>query len=142
MENLEHEHASQLALNIENIIGAKTVVRKRKKTQDDYKKELFFKIIHNLEHLDSRNELAEIDLKINLSDYNAPYEETIEYLLTFTFGKDITKLVWFYLYERFAEDGSMRVLTYEKNPVPLENVHDLWTLVQNVEKRNNPKKYN
>jgi hypothetical protein len=134
--NEEHQHAKNVQKSIEDIIGAKTLVKKRKKNQDDHKRELFFKIINIMEALDARNELMEVDLKLNFADYNEPYEDIIESLLVLNFGKEITNTVFFYLYERYNDDGTINELldTNNNTIIPLDNLYDLWSLIQRLDK--------
>lgn len=133
-ESVEHNHAENVQKQIEDIIGVKTTVKKRKKNSDDYKRELFFKVINFMENLDSRNELMELDLKLDFGKYNEPYEEVIEALLLLNFGKSITNAIFFYLYERFNDEGIQNNLIEEGKIIPMDNPTDLWNLVQRLDK--------
>lgn len=140
-ENEELNHAVNIQKNLEDIIGTETKLKKRKKGQDEYKKELFHSIVNNLEHLSERNKMLEEDFAIDFDSYSEPYEDTIEKLLTFIFGVNVSKVVYFYVYERFTEDGLVQAITYNGELRPLNNTTDLYNLIVEMESKETSKKY-
>jgi hypothetical protein len=119
--------------SFEDILNANFTVRRKKKTDLDIERELFIKIVMSLERLNARSNILASDLDIDLVKYDEVFYETIDNLLLMHFGKEIAEIVFFYVYDRLDEDGNIIYLKDTKDrDVILENVSDLWYLVQNI----------
>jgi hypothetical protein len=119
--------------SFEDILNANFTVRRKKKTDLDIERELFTKIVMSLERLNARSNILASDLDIDLIKYDEVFYETIDNLLLMHFGKEIAEIVFFYVYDRLDEDGNIIYLKDTKDrDVILENVSDLWYLVQNI----------
>lgn len=119
--------------SFENILNADFTVRRKKKTDLDVERELFTKIVISLERLNARSNILASDLDIDLVKYDEVFYETIDNLLLMHFGKEIAEIVFFYVYDRIDEDGNIVYLKDTKDrEVILENISDLWYLIQNI----------
>lgn len=119
--------------SFEDILNANFTVRRKKKTDLDIERELFTKIVMSLERLNARSNILASDLDIDLIKYDEVFYETIDNLLLMHFGKEIAEVIFFYVYDRIDEDGNIVYLKDTKDrDVILENISDLWYLIQNI----------
>jgi hypothetical protein len=129
------EGVEEIKKSLEDILNVDFKVKRRKKTELDIQKDLFFKIILSLEKLNMRSNMLTIDLDIDLTKYDETFYDVIDNLLILNFGKNIAEIIFFYVYDRIDEDGNIIGLRdIEGNSIVLENVHDLWYLIQNIDK--------
>jgi len=135
------EDVEGIKQSLENILNADFTVKRKKKTELDIERELFFNIIMSLERLNARSNILASDLDIDLIKYDEVFYNAIDKLLLLKYGKEISEIIFFYIYDRIDEEGNITYLNDTNgNPVILENVNDLWYLIQNIkgvmEKRN------
>lgn len=129
------EEVENIKQSLEDILNADFKVKRKKRTEQEIQKELFFKIILNLEKLNMRSNMLTMDLDIDLNKYDQVFYDVIDDLLILRFGKDIAELIFFYVYDRIDQDGNIAGLKDAMgNEIVLENVHDLWHLIQNINK--------
>lgn len=132
MENKEHIDGIKNAMD--SIIGVHTVLRPKKKTEDDEDKKLFVKIIQALEQAEIRSNILNSDLTIDLTNYNDTFYTAIDGLIYLYFGKEAGELVFFYLYERVNPDGTINELIDENGQtVTLNSASDLWEILKLVQ---------
>ena len=136
------EHAKGVQQSIESIIGADTVLKRRKKTEDDISKDTFEKIIITLEQANVRSSIIGSDFKLDFTSYDETFYEIIDNLILMQFGKEASEVIFFYVYERINPDGTVNELAdQDNNVVALNNPTDLWMLVNHIKnKTNKPKK--
>ena len=136
------EHAKGVQQSIESIIGADTVLKRRKKTEDDISKDTFEKIIITLEQANVRSSIIGGDFKLDFTSYDETFYEIIDNLILMQFGKEASEVIFFYVYERINPDGTVNELADQNNQVvALNNPTDLWMLVNHIKnKTNKPKK--
>jgi hypothetical protein len=136
------EHAKGVQQSIESIIGADTVLKRRKKTEDDISKDTFEKIIITLEQANVRSSIIGGDFKLDFTSYDETFYEIIDNLILMQFGKEASEVIFFYVYERINPDGTVNELADQDNQVvALNNPTDLWMLVNHIKnKTNKPKK--
>jgi len=128
------EDVEGIKLSLEDILNADFTVKRKKKTELDVNKELFSKIILTLERLNGRSNILASDLDIDLVKYDEVFYEVIDNLLLLNFGKEISEIVFFYVYDRIDPEGNITYLQDTNgNPVILETVNDLWYLIQNIQ---------
>jgi hypothetical protein len=126
----------QIQLGVDSIIGTRSIIRRRKKSTSDKKRELFFSMINSIEELNIRQNIMYADLSIDFSNYDEKFFTVIDTLLYMNFGKQCVDLIAFYLYERLNSDGTMNhILTEDEQEIFLETPYDLWNLMCQV----NPK---
>ena len=136
------EHAKGVQQSIESIIGADTVLKRRKKTEDDISKDTFEKIIITLEQANVRSSIIGGDFKLDFTSYDETFYEIIDNLILMQFGKEASEVIFFYVYERINPDSTTNELAdQDNNVVALNNPTDLWMLVNHIKnKTNKPKK--
>jgi hypothetical protein len=136
---MSEEHAKGIKQSIENIIGTDTVLRRKKKSEDDLNRESFEKIIQTMEEIQVRDVLMLAELGLDYSNYNEKFYEVIDRLFSLYFGEQASEVIFFYIYERINPDGSVNDLVdQEGKTVPLNSPSDLWYLVNYI--KNHPKK--
>ena len=127
------EEVEGIKQSLENILNADFKIKRKKRTELDIQRDLFFKIILSLEKLNMRSNVLNIDLDIDLTKYDEVFYNTIDDLLLLHFGKTIAEIVFFYVYDRIDQDGNIIYLKDSNgNPVILDNVNDLWHLIKNI----------
>jgi hypothetical protein len=138
MDNEKEKHANNINISISELLNSKTVLKRKKKTEEDLNKELFENIVTALEKTNIRSELSLLELNLDLSKYDEPFYTIIESLLELNFGKNAVDLIYFYIFDRVDEEGNNRMLIDESgNEYILQNPGDLWELIQiiNVTKK-------
>jgi hypothetical protein len=136
------EHAKGVQQSIESIIGADTILKRRKKTEDDISRDTFEKIIIALEQANVRSSIIGTDFKLDFTSYDETFYEIIDNLILMQFGKEASEVIFFYVYERINPDGTVNELAdQDNNVVALNSPTDLWMLVNHIKnKTNKPKK--
>ena len=131
---MNDEHAEGVKKSIEDIIGSDTVLKRKKKSEDDIQRERFEKIIQTLEEIEVRSMILGNDLNLDFTEYDDKFLTVIDGILLMHFGKEICEVIFFYLYERINEDGSTNELVDEDgNIVPLVSPTDLWYLIKIIQ---------
>jgi hypothetical protein len=121
---------TQIQLAINNILNVKSLIRRKKKTQSDKRKELFVSIINSIEQIINRQTLMYADLQLDFANYDEAFLDTIDALIILHFGKEGAEVVGYYLWERINPDGSINPLLDENdNVILLETASDLWNLL-------------
>ena len=135
------EHAKGVQQSIESIIGADTVLKRRKKTEDDINRDTFEKIILALEQANVRSSIIGSDFKLDFTSYDETFYEIIDNLILMQFGKEASEVIFFYVYERINPDGTVNELAdQDNNVVALNNPTDLWMLVNHIKNKTNKTK--
>ena len=135
------EHAKGVQQSIESIIGADTVLKRRKKTEEDINRDTFEKIILALEQANVRSSIIGSDFKLDFTSYDETFYEIIDNLILMQFGKEASEVIFFYVYERISPDGSINELAdQDNNVVALNNPTDLWMLVNHIKNKTNKTK--
>ena len=131
----QKDYIEKLQEQINLIIGVKSTLKRRKKTEVDTQREVFINTIPLLEHIVNRGPMLDADYGVNMARYDEPFFQIIDSLIYLHFGKEASELIMFYLYERVNPDGTINdVLDENNNPVPLESVEDLWELIKQLKK--------
>ena len=129
------EEVEGIKQSLQDILNVDFKVKRKKKTELDIQKDLFFKIIISLEKLNMRSNVLTVDLDIDLTKYDETFYDVLDNLLILHFGKNIAEIIFFYVYDRIDQEGNIASLRDSKgNSIVLENVHDLWNLIQNIDK--------
>ena len=120
----------QIQLGVDSIIKTKTIVRRRKRSTSDKKRETFFNLINGIEELIVRQNIMYSDLSLDFSNYDEKFFTVIDALLFMHFGKDCMEVISFYLYERVNADGTLNaILDEEDQEIILNNPYELWNLL-------------
>ena len=132
---MEKEY-KQVQLGVDEILGTKTLIRRKRKSVLDKKRELFFNVIVMMEELFVRQNLVYADLNLDFTNYDEKFFTIIDMLLYMNFGKQCMELIAFYLYDRVNADGTINaLLVNDEEELFLNNPTDLWNLMCKV----NPK---
>jgi hypothetical protein len=134
MEN--EEHTNGIKKSIETIIGADTVLKRKRKSEEDIHRDEFIKIIQTMDELQVRSNIINVDLKLNFYEYDEKFYEVIDRLFTLQYGKEATEIIFFYIYERINPDGTTNMLQdNEGNDIMLNTPFDLWFIVDKLRKK-------
>ena len=134
-----NNYIEYLQEQINQIIGVKSTLKRRRKTREDIQRDIFLNTIPLLEHTFNRGIIIEGDFGINITKYEELFYQIIDGLIYLHFDPKAAEIILFYLYERFNPDGTINpILDANGNEVMLETAEDLWNLVQFIE--TNPKK--
>lgn len=134
----KEKHALNINVSIGELLNSETVLKRKKRTEEDRKREMFENIVTSLEKASIRSELTVLDLGLDFSKYDEPFYTMIDSLLELNFGKNAVDLIYFYIFDRVDEEGNERTLADEDgNEYPIQTPSDLWNLIQII---NNTKK--
>ena len=115
---------------INQLLDVKSLVRRKKKTQEVKKRELFISIINSIESIINRQNLMYADLNLDFANYDEAFLDTIDALIILHFGKEGAEIIAFYLWDRLSPDGKIEpLLDEEDRPIYLETANDLWNLL-------------
>jgi hypothetical protein len=118
---------------INQLLNVKSLIRRKKKTQETKKRELFISIINSIESIINRQNLMYADLNLDFANYDEAFLDTIDALIILHFGKEGAEVIAFYLWDRLSPDGSIEpLLDEEDKPIYLETASDLWNLLLRI----------
>ena len=118
----------QTAIN--KLLGVKSLVRRKKKSRGDKKKELFVTIINSVEQIINRQNLMYAELNLDLSNYDESFLDVIDALIFLHFDKEGAELISYYLWDRLDPTGEINPITDETGKeIILESAQDLWNLL-------------
>ena len=121
---------TEIQTAINEILNVKSLIRRKKKTQLDKKRELFISIINSIEQITNRQNLMYADLQLDFANYDESFLETIDALIVLHFGKEGAEVISYYLWERQNPDGSINPLQdAEGTLIVLQTVTELWDLL-------------
>lgn len=124
------QHLTEIQAAINQILNVKSLIRKKRKTQVEKKKELFISIINSIEQISNRQSLMYSELNLDLTNYDEAFLDTIDALIILHFGKEGAELIGFYLWDRVAPDGTITpLLDSDNKEIYLESAQDLWELL-------------
>ena len=130
------EHTQGIKQSIEDIIGTDTVLRRKRKTEEDLNRESFEKIILLMDEIQVRSALLHSELGLDYSNYDEKFYEIIDRMFTLNFGKEAAEIIFFYVYERINPDGTINNLVDQNNEVvPINSPSDLWYLVNHIKNK-------
>lgn len=133
---MNDERTQGIKKSVEDIIGSGTVLKRKKKTEEDLNRESFEKIILLMEEIQTRGVLLQADLGLDYSNYDEKFYEIIDRLFQMHFGREASEVIFFYAYERINPDGSVNELVDENDQtVTLTNPTDLWYLVNHIKNK-------
>jgi hypothetical protein len=127
------ESLNEIQTVINKLLNVKSLIRRKKKTQEVKKRELFISIINSIESIINRQNLMYADLSLDFANYDEAFLDTIDALIIFHFGKEGAEVIGFYLWDRLSPDGKIEpLLDEEDTPIYLETAHDLWNLLLRI----------
>ena len=136
---MEEDNIKKIQKSINDILGVKSSLSKKRPSVKSKIKEHFNTIIVGLAHLNSRSIGLKHDYKIDFIEYDEVFFNVIESLMHLHFNKEQRSIIEWFLYDKFLPDGSMLVLKEENTgeEIPTDTPDDLWDLVQQYEKKDN-----
>lgn len=118
---------NEIQAAIDQILGVKSTLSRKRRTKANKKKELFITAITSIEQLLTRQHLMYAEFALDLSEYNEAFLDTIDALIVLHFGKDGAELISFYLMDRFNSDGTIApTILSNGQEVVLQTAEDLW----------------
>ena len=78
---------NEIQIAINQMLNVKSLVRRKKKTKEAKKKELFISIINSIESIINRQNLMYAELNLDLAKYDEAFLDTIDALIILHFGK-------------------------------------------------------
>lgn len=124
------QHLTEIQAAINQILNVKSLIRKKRKTRVEKKKELFISIINSIEQISNRQNLMYSELNLDLTNYDEAFLDTIDALIILHFGKEGAELIGFYLWDRVSPDGTIvPLLDSDNKEIYLESAQDLWELL-------------
>lgn len=130
------QELTEIQLAINEILNVKSLLRKKRKSQSEKKRELFISIVNSIERLITRQNLMYSDFQLDFANYDDPFLDTIDALIVLHFGKEGAEIIVYYLWDRVNPDGTVNPLHDEDaNEIVLNNAGELWDLLVKI----NPK---
>ena len=136
---MEEDNIKKIQKSINEIFNIKSGLAKIRPTINAKKRELFNDVLTNLAHVNSRSLGLKHDYKIDFIEYDDPFFNIIESLITLHFNKEQKQIIEWYLYDKFLPTGEVLVLNDAKTgiEIPTETPDDIWELVLKYEKKDN-----
>ena len=136
---MEEDNIKKIQKSINEIFNIKSGLAKKRPTINAKKRELFNDVLTNLAHVNSRSLGLKHDYKIDFIEYDDPFFNIIESLITLHFNKEQKQIIEWYLYDKFLPTGEVLVLNDAKTgiEIPTETPDDIWELVLKYEKKDN-----
>jgi len=121
---------TEIQAAVNEILNIKSLIRRKKKTQTEKKKELFVMIVNSIEQIINRQNLMYAELDLDLTKYDEAFLDIIDALLVLHFNKEGAELVSYYLWDRLSPDGEINPLVDpDGNQVFLQTAEELWSLL-------------
>ena len=102
-------------------------VKESPKTEAEREETLFIDTIETIEHIWHAEHELHGDYGIDLLGFSQYYYHTIENLIIAKYGYDKAEVIWWWILDRFAEDGELLGAEMEDGKIyMLETPLDLW----------------
>jgi hypothetical protein len=126
---------------IDEILGAKSSLRKKLPSKQSHKKQLFCEILQNLQFVNSRTMGMKHDYKVNMMDYDDAFYVAIENLFQLNYTQKQRNLINWWLYEKFLPTGEVLILTDKVTDdiIPSDTPEEIWELIQEQNAKKNNK---
>ena len=131
------DNVNKIKSYIEDILGAKSSLRKKLPSKKSREKELFCEILQNLQFINGRTLGMKHDYKVNMMDYDDPFYIIIENLLHLNYTQEQRNLINWWLYDKFLPTGEVLILTDKEDGevIPSDTPEDIWDLLQEQKKK-------
>ena len=131
------DNVDKIKSYIDDILGAKSSLRKKLPSKLSHEKELFCDMLKDLQFANDRTLGMKHDYKINMMDYDDPFYTAIENLIKLHFSQEQQNIINWWLYDKFLPTGEMLVLTNKATEeiIPSDTPEDIWDLIQEHEKK-------
>ena len=124
---------------IDDVLGAKSSLRKKLPTKKSREKELFCEILNNLQFVNARTMGMKHDYKVNMMEYDDPFYIAIENLFRLNYTQEQRNVINWWLYDKFLPTGEILILTDKETSeeIPSDTPEDIWYLIQKNAKKGN-----
>jgi len=114
--------------------GQRLKIEESKTTKVLKEKEVFIENVTILEEILKRSDKLHDEFTIDVYMYEEPFLQVIENMFLLKYGEIISEIVFWYLYDRKDDDGTIYPLVFEeedKEPVDiiLKTPTDLWKFI-------------
>jgi hypothetical protein len=133
------DNITKIKKSIEDILGVKSNLIKKRPTIKNKKRELFNTILTGLAHLNSRSLGLKHDYRIDFIEYDDTFFNVIEALMHLKFNKNQRNIIEWFLYDKFLPTGEILILSEQDTgeEIPTDTPDDIWELIQKYEKKDN-----
>lgn len=129
----EKSVADNVKVSIDKILKSKTTLKKKPKTAEDKKKELFADFIDKLEEATYRSETMFTLFGINNELYDNTFIDAIDSLALLMFSEAQMSLIEWYINDRHTPEGDLLSLeTAAGGLITLEHPDHLWEYLKTV----------
>jgi hypothetical protein len=131
----KEQHAEGIKKSFEKLMGINLSLKRKRKNENDSKREIFEKLILNLEKINIRSNILINDFDMDLNKYDEPFFEVIDSLINSLYGREAAEVIFFFIYERINPDGTINeyeITDKEGNPVVLNTSTDLWNVINYI----------
>ena len=125
----------QLKKDLKDILKIKGKVTKERPVKGLVKKEAFIRFIENYKYSNDRTLILKSEHQIDFVNFEEPFVQAIEALLTLCFNKNQKQIIEWWLYEKWNQtDGSVLQLNNIETDeeLPSDTPEELWDLVQSL----------
>ena len=118
---------------LQNKYGEGLDVKESPKTEAEREETLFVDTIETLEHIWHAEHELHDDYGIDLLGFNQYHFHAIENLIIAKYGYDKAEIIWWWVLDRFAEDGELLgVETKDGKVYMLKTPKDLWEFLKKI----------
>ena len=118
---------------LQNKYGEGLDVKDSPKTEAEREETLFVDTIETLEHIWHAEHELHDDYGIDLLGFNQYHFHAIENLIIAKYGYDKAEIIWWWVLDRFAEDGELLgVETKDGKVYMLKTPKDLWEFLKKI----------
>jgi len=137
----KEENVDKIKSYIDDILGAKSSLRKKLPSKLSHEKQLFCEILQNLQFVNGRTLGMKHDYKINMMDYDDPFYVTIENMFKLHYTQEQQNVINWWLYDKYLPTGEVLMLTDKETEevIPTDTPQEIWDLIQ---EQKNAKKNN
>ena len=123
---------------VDDILGTTSSLKEKIPSKLSYRRELFCKMLNELQFVNARTLGLKHDYRINMLEYDDPFYNAIENLLKLNYSQEQQNLINWWLYDKFLPSGDILILTDKETEeiIPSDTPEDIWELIQQYEKEN------
>ena len=135
----KEDSVRKIQKSINDILGIKSGLVKKRPSVKAKRRELFNTILTGLAQVNGRSLGLKHDYHIDFIEYDETFFSVIEALLDLQFNRQQKSIIEWYLYDKILPTGEVLILTNKDTgeEIPTETPDDIWELIQQYEKENN-----
>ena len=113
--------------------GIGLAIQESPKTEAEREEAIFIDTVETLEHIWHAEHELHSDYGIDLLGFTKYHYHTIENLVIAKYGYDKAEVIWWWVLDRFAEDGELLGIETEDGDIHvLETPKDLWEFLKKL----------